>query len=70
MPGACVLVWSGHAEWPATWIDAPRGPIPRLGQPLPPDAATGTVTGVIALSGRPARGMRYAVLPQGLGDCR
>ena len=70
VPGACVLIWSGHTEWPATWIDAPRGLIPRLGQPLPPDAATGAVTGVIALTGRPARGMRYAVLPQGLGDCR
>ena len=70
VPGACVLVWSAHADWPSSWSDAPNGPIPHLDLLLPPDVVPGMVTGRMALSGRPTRGMRYAVVSEGLGDCR
>jgi hypothetical protein len=30
----------------------------------------GAAEGRLHLSGRPARGMRFAIVPEGLGDCR
>jgi 4-amino-4-deoxy-L-arabinose transferase-like glycosyltransferase len=69
-PGACAIVWSGASDWPASWPDAPRGPVPGLGLPLPDDVLLGSVTGRLALSGRRTHGMRYALIPQGLGPCR
>ena len=68
--GDCLLVWSGASTWPRAWAAAPDGPIPRLGVPLPDTAVLGTVTGAVHLSGREAVGMRFALIPGGVGDCR
>lgn len=70
VPGDCLIVWSGATPWPPTWLDAPAGPVPRLGLALPPTAVFGSVPGDVHLSGRPAVGMRFALLKGGLGDCR
>ena len=67
-PGACLLVWNGSTLLPPGM--APGSPIPRLGVPIPADARLGAVDGTVHLTGRPAQGMRYALIPGGLGDCR
>ena len=68
VPGDCLIVWSGAADWPEGWV--PAAPVPWLGLPLPTEAAIGQVTGRLHLSGRPTPGMRYALVKGGLGDCR
>jgi 4-amino-4-deoxy-L-arabinose transferase-like glycosyltransferase len=68
VPGDCLIVWSGPADWPEGW--GPGRPVPGLGLPLPPEATIGQVTGRVHLSGRATPGMRYALVRGGLGDCR
>ena len=68
VPGDCLIVWSGAADWPEGW--GPAAPVPGLGLPLPAAAVIGQVTGRLHLSGRPTPGMRYALVKGGLGDCR
>lgn len=70
VPGGCALVWSGATEWPRLWTGAPEAPVPRLGLALPSDAILGRAEGRVHLSGRPAQGMRFALVRGGLGDCR
>jgi 4-amino-4-deoxy-L-arabinose transferase-like glycosyltransferase len=69
-PGDCLLVWSGASEWPESWPGAPHGPAPGVGLPLPPHTRFGKIEAAVHLSGRPAHGMRFALVPGGLGDCR
>jgi 4-amino-4-deoxy-L-arabinose transferase-like glycosyltransferase len=64
-PGACLLVWSAADQPPD-----PRTPVPGLGLPLPAGAVFGAAEGSLRLSDRPARGMGFALVPEGLGDCR
>ena len=68
VPGDCLIVWSGAADWPEGW--GPAASVPWLGLPLPTEAAIGQVTGRLHVSGRPTPGMRYALVKGGLGDCR
>ncbi len=68
--GDCLLVWTGAEEWPRAWDGAPGTPIPRIGLPLPADAVLGRAEGRVHLSGKEARGMRFAFVRGGLGDCR
>ena len=70
LPGDCLLLWSGDTPWPPLWPGAPDAPIPRIGLPLPAGARLGTIPGRVGLSGRAAHGLRYALVPGGLGDCR
>jgi 4-amino-4-deoxy-L-arabinose transferase-like glycosyltransferase len=70
VPGDCLLLWSGADEWPRLWPGAPAAPVPRLGLPLPASARLGAIPGTVRLSGRPAHGLRYALVEGGLGDCR
>ncbi len=65
-PGDCLLVWSGDAEWPPSWQDPPTGPVPGIGVPLPPGTVFGRIDGELHLSGRPAGGMRYALVEGGI----
>ena len=69
-PGDCLLVWSGASEWPRLWPGAPAAAVPRLGLPLPAGARLGAIPGKVHLSGRDAHGLRFALIPGGLGDCR
>jgi 4-amino-4-deoxy-L-arabinose transferase-like glycosyltransferase len=68
VPGDCLIVWSGAADWPAGW--GPGMPVPGIGLPLPAEAAIGQVTGRLHLSGRQTPGMRYVLVEGGLGACR
>ena len=67
--GDCLLVWGGGSDWPPGWDGASGAPIPWVGVPLPPAAVLGRVDGKVHLSGRPAQGMRFALIKGGIGDC-
>jgi 4-amino-4-deoxy-L-arabinose transferase-like glycosyltransferase len=67
VPGACLLVWGGSDPPPSLRGD---GPVPGIGLPLPATAVTGAAGGRLHLSGRPAGGIGWALVPEGLGACR
>lgn len=64
----CAIVWSAAQDWPAGW--GPGEPVPGIGLAAPAGAPIGTVTGRVALSGRPTAGMRFLLVKGGLGECR
>lgn len=68
--GDCLIVWEGWRSAPGTADILAGADVPRIGEPLPPQAIAGRAEGRIHLSGQPATGMSYVLVPGGLGDCR
>lgn len=67
--GDCLVLWpDARAPEMASDLTGPGG-IPGQDAALPDDAIVGTVTGTLALSGRPAPTLGYALVKGGAGRC-
>ena len=67
--GACLVVWrEGAGRMSAERLR--RDGVPGTDVTLPADTVFGQAGGTMALSGRPAPVMGYALVPGGVGDCR
>jgi 4-amino-4-deoxy-L-arabinose transferase-like glycosyltransferase len=68
--GDCLIVWEGTRDAPEGADILGGAAVPLIGLSLPPGAIVGTAEGTLRQSGRPAGGMRFVLVPGGLGDCR
>ncbi|MBB4266218.1 glycosyltransferase family 39 protein [Roseospira visakhapatnamensis] len=70
-PGDCLVLWPA-ASLPETAARLRTGGLPGQGPDtrLPAEAVVGVLDGHLALSGRPAPPLGYALVPGGLGSCR
>ncbi|MQX38211.1 glycosyltransferase family 39 protein [Roseospira navarrensis] len=67
-PGDCLVLWADDQD--PDMPDRLRVGIPGHDAPLPDDAVVGVSTGRLALSGRPAHPLGYALVKGGVGTCR
>lgn len=70
-PGDCLVLWPADAL-PDTAARLRADGLPGQGEAarLPADAVVGAIDGRLALSGRPAPPLGYALVPGGVGICR
>jgi len=68
-PGGCVVVWN-DTRYPDTIGYLRAAPLAEIGAPIPADAVIGTLEAVLPLTGRPAPVLGYALIADGIGDCR
>jgi len=70
-PGDCLVLWPADSlPDEAEHLRAEGLPGQAPGTTLPEDASVGILHGTLALSGRPAPPLGYALVPDGLGTCR
>ncbi|MBB4287763.1 ArnT family glycosyltransferase [Roseospira goensis] len=67
--GDCLVLWPAERA-PAMAQRLRDTGIPGLDATLPTNATLGVATGTLALSGRPAPDVGYALVPGGIGRCR
>lgn len=67
-PGDCLVLWDAVRD--PDRLSALREAIPGQTAALPADAITGESKGTLALSGRPAHRLGYALVKGGVGTCR
>jgi hypothetical protein len=67
-PGDCLVLWDAARD--PDRLATLRDGIPGQGAPLPDDAVTGHADGSLALSGRPAHRLGYALVKGGVRACR
>lgn len=67
--GGCVLIWN-ETRYPQTAEAIHLEHVAQIGGPVPENAVTGRLEARLPLTGRPAPVLGYALIAEGVGDCR
>lgn len=68
-PGACLVVWN-DSRYPQMAEHVRTATVPQIGGPVPAAARFGRVEAPLVRSGNSAPALGYALIEDGVGDCR